>query len=225
MKLIDKLIENLFNKTKSLKTKKRILKFVCDKDLKQQLSEKLTFAKFQKRIKDLNNSKGCKIGEYTYCSDTTYVASPNTTIGKFCSIAEYVMIGLGKHPTDFLSSSPYFYDRQCGWVNEQKYENVIPCTIGNDVWIGCGAFIKDGVKIGDGAIVGAGAIVTKDVPPYAIVGGVPAKIIKYRFDENTISELLELQWWDLNIEIIKQVPFKDINQAINYIKNSKGIDK
>ena len=111
MKLIDKLIENLFNKTKSLKTKKRILKFVCDKDLKQQLSEKLTFAKFQKRIKDLNNSKGCKIGEYTYCSDTTYVASPNTTIGKFCSIAEYVMIGPGKHPTDFLSSSPYFYDR------------------------------------------------------------------------------------------------------------------
>jgi len=84
---------------------------------------------------------------------------------------------------------------------EQHYQKVI---IENDVWIGANSVIMPGVKVGNGAIIGANAVVTKDVPDYAIVGGVPAKIIKYRFDEKTISSLLELKWWDLDKAIIKE---------------------
>ena len=100
--------------------------------------------------------------------------------------------------------------------------NLPPVIIGNDVWIGDGVKIKNGVTIGDGAIIGACALVIKDVPPYAIVGGVPAKIIKYRFKKNIIKELLKLKWWDLDVEIIKQIPYDNIEEAISFIKNIRA---
>ena len=97
-----------------------------------------------------------------------------------------------------------------------------PCEIGNDVWIGDNVFIKSGVKIGDGAVVGAGAVVTKDVPPYAVVVGVPARVIKYRFDEKTIAELLELKWWDLDAQIVKSLPFRDVGLCIEKLKEIRS---
>jgi acetyltransferase-like isoleucine patch superfamily enzyme len=136
----------------------------------------------------------------------------NASIGSFCSIANDVFIGLGTHPTAHFSTSPLFY-RVANTFNlkliddDYEFAEYRPIEIGNDVWIGTRAIILDGVKIGDGAIVAANAVVTKDVPPYAIVGGVPAMVIRYRFSPEKIEQLLKLQWWSW--------PLNDIQKRMN----------
>ena len=142
-----------------------------------------------------------QLGDYSYFARNAQVA--NTTIGKFCSIGPNFCCGLGFHPTDGISTSPYFYR---GKIEEHRHT-----TIGNDVFIGANVTILDGVTIADGAVVAAGAVVTKDVPPYAIVGGVPAEVKKYRFDAPTIAKLLEKQWWHApaeEIEKVKELEFR-----------------
>ena len=138
-------------------------------------------------------------------------------------------MGCGDHPIHTLSTSPfqYVYNRyeMYGDIIVPKsnliQRDYLETHIGNDVWIGYGAFIKSGVTIGDGAVIGAGAVVTKDVEPYAIVGGVPAKLIRYRFDENIRKQLLELKWWDLPETFIATLPFEDIEGCIERIKEYK----
>lgn len=139
------------------------------------------------------------IDDYTYISPHARVIHAN--IGKYCSIAGDTCIGMAQHPLHFISTSPIFFSPRNGtgkrWVqhnmgfNEYKQVN-----IGNDVWIGSRAMVMGGVTIGDGAVIAAGAVVTKDVPPYAVVGGVPAKIIRYRFDEHVIAKLTAMKWWN-----------------------------
>ena len=154
------------------------------------------------------------IGYASYVGNRSFIK--NTKIGRYTCIATDVMTVAGSHPTSkFVSIHPAFYStrKQSGftYVSEDKYSDFnyidenqkFTVMIGNDVWIGSGVTIMEGVTIGDGAVVAAGAIVTKDVPPYAIVGGVPAKIIKYRFDEDTIEKLLELKWWEKDQAWIK----------------------
>ena len=152
-------------------------------------------------------------------------------IGRYCSIAKHVKTWLGQHPVNWLSSSSRQYFKYAlGWHNYTQKEvqflkdfDDAPLTeIGNDVWIGNGACIMGGLKIGDGAIIGTNAVVTKDVPPYAIVGGVPAKIIRYRFDEETIKQLLELQWWRYDIADFGEVDWNDVHKAIASVR--KRID-
>ena len=171
------------------------------------------------------------IGRNTYAQPDLWVQNPNESkIGSFCSLGNRIILGHGDHPINYISTSPYFYFSGLNWKNENmpthsEFWDAEPINIGNDVWIGDGVFVKNGVNIGDGAIVASRAVVTKDVPPYAIVAGVPAKVIKYRFDENIIKELLELKWWELDDEIIKQIPYENIEDAIDFLKNvKKGVN-
>ncbi|MBR5920590.1 MAG: CatB-related O-acetyltransferase [Bacteroidales bacterium] len=143
--------------------------------------------------------KGSKVGAYTYISANTDVE--NAEIGKFCSISDHCRIGMGGHNTNQISTSPIFTEvhnaTRFQWAD--KDVNAFPlkkAIVGNDVLIGSHALILGGVTVGDGAVVAAGAVVTKDVPPYAVVGGVPAKVIKYRFSQDIIDKLQDLQWWD-----------------------------
>lgn len=166
-------------------------------------------------------SLGCKIGRCTYCGDNVNVPDKNTQIGSFCSIASNVNIGLFEHPLNYLSTSPFFYTESLGWKNGYQEIYTKPVKIGNDVWIGINVCIKDGIEIGDGAIIAAGAVVTKNVPPYAIVAGVPAKVVKYRFSKEIIENLLKLEWWSLDDETIKTLPFKNPEECIKKIKEIK----
>lgn len=139
------------------------------------------------------------IGSYTYIAKNSQIS--RTNIGKFCAIGPNVHMGLGKHPTHtFVSIHPAFYSSlkqaPITFSEADLFQEYKSITIGNDVWVGANVVIADGVNIGDGAIVAAGAVVTKDVAPYQIVGGVPAKFIKNRFSEEVITFLLELKWWN-----------------------------
>lgn len=105
----------------------------------------------------------------------------------------------------------------------QSAKKTKPTIIGNDVWLGANVFIKRGVEVGDGAIVAAGAVVVKDVPPYAIVGGNPATIIRYRFENEIILLLLDLKWWSLNEDMLKDLHYDDILACINEIQARKNM--
>lgn len=153
-------------------------------------------------------------------------------IGRFSSIGPHVRITSGKHPIDgFASMHPAFYSvrKQVGFtfVNIQKYneglDKGIHTVIGNDVWIGDSAIILEGVTVGDGAVVAAGSVVTKDVPAYAVVAGVPAKVLKYRFNKNQREELLEIQWWNKELSWIEKNAdrFSNVDKLIEFCKEGE----
>lgn len=147
---------------------------------------------------------GCSIGCNTYISRGGSL--PNCSIGRYCSIGPNVHVVVPTHPTNtFVSTSPVFYStaKQCGasYVNKNKFQEQLSVDgrgviIGNDVWLGQGVTLIGGIRVGDGAIVAMNAVVTKDVPPYTIVGGVPAKIIKKRFNDDQINALIKADWWN-----------------------------
>ena len=154
---------------------------------------------------------------HSYAIRPFYIA-PDTVIGKYVSIAENVCIGIGnEHPTNFVSTSNSLND-----YNKFYYSKRKPCIIGNDVWIGRNAIIKNGTNIGTGSIIGMGSVVTKDVPPYAIVGGNPAKIIRYRFDEITIKKLIDSQWWNLKHEDLKKMTIKNPQKFLEEINEIRS---
>lgn len=147
-----------------------------------------------------------ELGDFTYIANNTQIH--RTTLGKFVSIGRDCKIGLAKHPTSqFVSTHPIFFSpsKQCqiSFADQSYFPEYGNIDIGNDVWVGDNVIIVNDVTIGDGSIIAAGSVVTKDVPPYAIVGGVPARIIKYRFDDSTIEKLLRLKWWDNDISHLK----------------------
>lgn len=155
-------------------------------------------------------------------------------IGRFCSIAGGVAAGPAEHPIDWVSTHSLFCNGRRHWAAGKAFRERNPrqielasekyvaevhdahpkIQIGNDVWIGEGVFIRRGVSIGDGAIIASHAVVSRDVPPYAIVGGVPAKIIRYRFEPAVIEELLALQWWQYGLSAMDGVCWTDMDLAL-----------
>lgn len=138
------------------------------------------------------------LNDYSYIAQNCSIS--NCDIGKFCSIGPNFCCGLGIHPTNGISTSPMFYStaKQNGvsLCLDNKIAESKHTVIGNDVFIGANVTVLDGITIGDGAIIGAGAVVTKDVPPFAVVAGVPAEIKRYRFNKKTIDSLVKIRWWD-----------------------------
>lgn len=149
----------------------------------------------------------CSMGSFSYCVSSL----PNdVVVGRFCSIAKNLNIMGTQHPIDWYTSSPVAYKSRFIEIIKKDFEKeysihpfdnefLAPPVIGNDVWIGENVTLKGGISIGNGAIIASNSVVTKDIPPYAIYGGVPAKLIKYRFDKSLIDKLEKSQWWNYNI--------------------------
>lgn len=175
--------------------------------------------------------KHAEIGAYSYCGNDTDVECAK--IGKFTSISDHCRIGMGKHTLTCPSTSPIFTQvingTQTSWVEKDCHAAPNePAIVGNDVWIGSHVLISGGVTVGTGAVVAAGAVVVKEVPPYAIVGGVPAKLIRYRFSKEIIEKLLESKWWELPDEVLKEnisffqkseFTMEDIDSFMNKVRN------
>ncbi len=170
------------------------------------------------------------VGRYSNINSDSYVA--RTTMGSFCAIGSRVAINPLNHPVDWLSMHEFTY-HETAYDWDEAYRSVrkmphpasrtTPAVImGSDIWIGHNAVILEGVTVGDGAVVGAGSVVTKDVPPYAIVMGVPAKVRRFRFDEATIERLLATKWWELELSALKDVQFDKIGTALDQIETIRA---
>ena len=148
------------------------------------------------------------IGRRSYVGDFSHVAQ-QTQIGRYCSIGHNCTIGAQGHELGELSTHKFVYESRA-----RKWEST---WIGNDVWVGDNAVVLGGVVVGDGAVVGAGAVVTRDVEPYAVVVGVPARVLKYRFTPEVIAELLDLKWWDIEESKLLALPFSDVRECLRLL--------
>jgi len=138
------------------------------------------------------------VGAYTYIGKNCRVT--RATIGRYCSIGDLCIIGPGEHLTDRVSTSTLLYDENPFDILTRK-----PCTLGHDVWLGCQVTIRRGVTVGTGAVVGAHAFVNRDVPPFAIVAGVPARLVRYRFTVEQIAAIEASQWWNQDLREAREI--------------------
>lgn len=173
--------------------------FLTMVDNKSVISPK---AKLNRQVKAYQSN----VGSYSYVGSKTELICAD--IGKFCSIAHKCYIGLGNHSINNISTSPIFTSSKNAtghsWSNTNAFHEFDRVTIGNDVWIGVEVIVMGGIKVGNGAIIGAGSIVTKNIPDYAVVVGVPAKIIKYRFEQPIIEKLMTIKWWNFPEDKLKR---------------------
>jgi virginiamycin A acetyltransferase len=159
-------------------------------------------------------SNGVTIGKYTYVNSG--FLGHGISIGRYCSLSYNVSIGPQEHPTRFLSTYTALYAEK-EYLQKTRTGKTV---IGNDVWVGMNAVVLRNVTVGDGAIIGAGAVVTRDVPPYAIALGVPARVVKYRFDKETREALLQLKWWEREHQFLKSLPFNNIDACISILRDT-----
>lgn len=170
-------------------------------------------------VRDFAHLNGVELGDYSYMSEYTRI--DNSLIGRFSNIASHIRINPGFHPYEKPCQHHFLYRRKMyGFGEDEKsyfhYRKVQKVCIGHDTWIGHGAVIMPSVRVGNGAIIGANTVVTKDVPPYAIVVGAGAKVIKYRFSKEIIVQLEKISWWDWSYEKIRECidDFNDIREFI-----------
>jgi acetyltransferase-like isoleucine patch superfamily enzyme len=168
-------------------------------------------------------------GHFHKAGAFSYVLSRGFEVGRYCSVAAGSRITGEEHPMDRISTHPFTYKANRIAYGERmfgKSYDLVPFLahggapkIGHDVWIGGDVTLKGGITIGHGAVIGAGAVVTRDVPPYAIVGGVPARIIRYRFPENIVQELLDLRWWRFRYPDFAGLNFTDVQAFIGGLRD------
>lgn len=174
------------------------------------------------RLKDYAELIDSDLGAYSYISQNSLVNK--TRIGKFCSIGHGAYIGLWEHNMAVSTHSFYLYETSGNFV--KGYKNYDKCAlttiIGNDVWVGANSVILKGRTIGDGAIVGAGSVVTRDVPPYAIAVGNPARIVKYRFESADIEFLCHLNWWHAPREILQELVDRQLFNSLDELRTFVG---
>jgi len=180
---------------------------------------------------DPRRVKNSALGAFTYVNGLHTTSLYDCTLGRYCSIAEAVVIGPYEHPIEGLSQHVFMFsgpEQFPGFFRFPEFKalaveqsRTVPANerltvIGHDVWVGAGAFIKRGITVGNGAIIGAHAVVTRDVPPYAIVAGQPAKVLRMRFDAHTVERLQALQWWLYDLAPHKQaIDFSRIDEALD----------
>ena len=173
------------------------------------------------RVCSGSNVLSCKMGRYSYIGNNCTVA--HCEIGSFCSIADHCMIGGASHPMDRVTTSPVMTgEKNCMKANfsDKSYNAYQKTIVGNDVWIGDGCHIKSGVTLSDGCVIGMGSVVTKDVGPYEVWAGNPAKLIKKRFDDETIDRLLRTEWWKMSDEQLRSyAPY--FNDPETFLKKVK----
>lgn len=157
------------------------------------------------KVYEKSELQNVSIGKHSYVGKSCIIS--DAKIGNFCSIAGYSQIGGGMHPIEMVSTSPCFLSGRSSTGHNFAqifFQSSSTVEIGNDVWIGAGCYVKSGVRIGTGSIIGAHSVVTHDVEPYSIVAGVPAKLIRMRFDDNTIQKMNSIKWWDWPDEKIRK---------------------
>ena len=168
-------------------------------------------------------------GKYFGMNENCFIA--RATVGAFCAIGARTAINPFNHPSNWLSIHEFqYHPKSFDWVEEYNDFKRLERTpdmfervrVGNDVWTGHNVNVMAGVTIGDGAIIAAGSVVTKDVPPYAIVAGVPAEIKRLRFSEQTIERLLRVKWWDLELSQLSGLPFRDVERCLDMIEDIKA---
>jgi acetyltransferase-like isoleucine patch superfamily enzyme len=168
-------------------------------------------------------------GKYFGMNESCYIA--RSTIGAFCAIGARTSINPFNHPVDWLSTNEFqYHPNSFDWVEEyrdfvrlERTPDMYPrVSVGNDVWTGHNVNVMAGVNVGDGAIIAAGAVVTRDVPPYAIVAGVPGTVKRLRFPEKTIERLLKVRWWDLDLADLSGLPFRDVDRCLDMVEDIRA---
>lgn len=169
------------------------------------------------------------VGKYFGMNESCFIA--RATIGAFCAIGARTSINPFNHPINWLSTNEFqYHPNSFDWVPEYReierlsrtpdmFQHV---TVGNDVWTGHNVNVMAGVSVGDGAVIAAGAVVTRDVPPYAIVAGVPGSVKRLRFPEKTVERLLKVKWWDLELSDLSGLPFRDVERCLDLIEEIKA---
>jgi acetyltransferase-like isoleucine patch superfamily enzyme len=174
----------------------------------------------------------CQVGAFSFFNSSCEFNS--STMGRYCSIGQHVIVNPGMHPTNFLSTSPMASDAagvSAGMTQSRLYKSIAlthqlrpqqtknnRVEIGHDVWVGARAIIMRGVRIGTGAIVAANAVVTKDVPPFTVVGGVPAQIIKYRFEPALANRILASEWWLYDLSLLAERNYSEVERFLDLIE-------